>query len=147
MRHFYKKIAVVVVVSFILQYLWEYWQCGIFFAMEPDPFHSLLMWSATFGDVVMTVGLYLLLSVINKNLHWIIQPWAIKEYLFMLLYALFFSFYFEVSALYTGRWGYSPAMPLFPNTNIGLVPVLQLILLFPLTFFISKIIIKKITRS
>lgn len=147
MRRHFTKILVVIIISFILQYLWEYWQCGIFYNMEVDPLHSFLMWSATFGDVMMTVGLYLLLSVINKDFNWILNRWDIKEYLFMLLYALFFSFYFEVSALHTGRWGYSSAMPLFPNTNIGLIPVLQLIILFPITFLISKFIIKKITRS
>lgn len=142
MRRHFSKILVVIIISFILQYLWEYWQCGIFYNMGADPLHSLLMWSATFGDVMMTVGLYLLLSAINKDFNWILNRWDIKEYLFMLFYALFFSFYFEASALHTGRWGYSLAMPLFPNTNIGLIPVLQLIILFPITFLISKFIIK-----
>jgi len=40
----------------------------------------------------------------------------------------------ERLALGAGRWGYGPQMPLIPRTNIGLVPVVQMIVL-PLIVF------------
>ncbi|SHJ78587.1 hypothetical protein [Paramaledivibacter caminithermalis] len=143
MKKVFKNFIVVAFVAAVLQYAWEYWQCGIFYSMDANTQQSSLMLSATFGDVNMTVILYFLLSFVNKDFNWIIKRWESKEYIIMNLYALFLSFYFEVHALYTGRWGYSEAMPFFLNTNIGLIPVIQLIILFPVTFFISKIILIK----
>lgn len=146
MKKLLKNLLVVAIISFILQYTWEYLQCGTFFIMPADISLSHLMLSATFGDVNMTIILYLLLSFANRDFNWIINKWESKEYIIMSLYALFLSFYFEVHALYTGRWSYSSAMPLFPNTNIGLIPVMQLLILFPVTFIISKLVLNKFNR-
>lgn len=143
MKKFIRNIIVITIISFLFQYSWEYWQCGIFYDVTNIGNHSRLMASATFGDIVMTLILYGLLALVNHDVNWIIKKWNFKEFVIIALYALFLSFYFEISALYTGRWSYSSKMPLFPNTNIGLIPVIQLLILFPLTFFISKIIIIK----
>lgn len=137
MKKFAKNFLAVALAAFVLQYVWEYTVCGMFYVMNANTSNISLMFSATLGDVVMTVALYALLSFVNKDPDWIFKKWQAKEYCIVTLYALFLSFYFEISALYTGRWTYSDAMPLFPNTNVGLIPVLQLVLLFPLTFFIT----------
>lgn len=147
MKKMLKNLTVIAIVAAIFQYAWEYWQCGTFYTMDGNSELSSLMLSATFGDVNMTIILYFLLSFVNKDLNWIVKRWESKEYVIMSLYALFLSFYFEVHALFTGRWGYSEAMPLFPNTNIGLLPVIQLVILFPVTFLISKIILKKFKNA
>lgn len=143
MKKAFRNSIAVATVAAPLQFAWEYLQCGIFYNMEASIQHSYLMLSATFGDINMTVVLYFLLSFVNMDLDWITKNWEPKEYVIMALYALFLSFYFESHALHTGRWSYSEAMPLFLNTNIGLMPVIQLLILFPITFFISRIILKK----
>jgi hypothetical protein len=125
-------------ISFILHFTWEFLQCNIYYQMASMTYLSPLMWSAIMGDVVMTVILYLLLSLVNKSINWIRAKYDYKDMLISILYGLFLSFYFEVSALYTGRWEYSENMPLFLNTNIGLLPVLQLLILFPVTFIGSR---------
>ncbi|WP_069650850.1 hypothetical protein [Caloranaerobacter ferrireducens] len=147
MRKLIRNIIVVTIISFLFQYTWEYWQCGIFYTVTNLSSHSRLMASATFGDIVMTLILYGLLVLVNHDINWIIKKWSFKEFIIIGLYAISLSFYFEISALYTGRWSYSSKMPLFPNTNIGLIPVIQLFILFPLTFLISKIIIKYLERK
>lgn len=141
MKLFIKIIFVLSVISFLFQYLWEYFQCGIFYIMPVETASSLMI-SAVIGDVFITLTLYLILAFMNKRFDWIIAKWQSKELIVMILYSLFVSFYFESSALYTGRWTYSNEMPLFPNTGIGLLPVLQLLILIPLTCYISKKIIK-----
>ncbi|QEK13667.1 hypothetical protein FQB35_11955 [Crassaminicella thermophila] len=146
MKQFLRNFIIIALISFIFQAAWEYLSCGLFYAMDTKTATSPLMWSATFGDVMMTVTLYVILSFVNGNSNWIVNKWKSKEYIIISLYALFLSFYFEISALYSGRWAYSEAMPLFPNTNIGLIPVIQLLILFPFTFFISKFIIKAINK-
>lgn len=136
-----KIIFIIAIVSTIFQAVWEYSQCSIFFTMDDLPNYTRLMISATFGDVIMTLALYSLLSIVNGELEWFVKKWETKEWVIMILYALFLSFYFEISNLHNGRWVYSKNMPLFPNTNIGLIPVIQLLVLFPLSFLVSKYIL------
>ncbi|MEW9095577.1 MAG: hypothetical protein AB2417_10900 [Clostridiaceae bacterium] len=145
MKKFIYNIIVICLVAFILQFTWEYIQCGIFYTMEDLTGHTRLMASATLGDVNMSIVLYLLLAYVNRDIDWINSKWNRHDFVIMILYALFLSFYFEISALYRGRWGYNLSkMPLFPTTPIGLIPVLQLVILLPLVFYISKLIIRKV---
>ena len=148
MKSFIRNILVVAIVAFILQLIWEYAQCGRFYVVDEVTGHTRLMLSATFGDMNMSLVLYMLLVVVNNDINWILKKWHKHDYVITILYGLFLSFYFEVHALYTGRWGYNPeTMPLFPNTNIGLLPVIQLIVLLPLIFYISRLGIKIYTKN
>ena len=148
MNNFLRNILVVAVIAFILQLIWEYVQCGTFFVVTDITGHTRLMLSATFGDMMMSVVLYMLLTVVNNDINWFLNKWHKHDYVITILYSLFLSFYFEVHALYTGRWGYNPkTMPLFPNTNIGLIPVIQLIVLLPLIFYISSVVIKTYIKN
>ncbi|WP_335869041.1 hypothetical protein [Bacillus sp. 2205SS5-2] len=132
------NVLLIGIVSLILQFSWEYGQCAIFYDMNDDlDFTSLLMWSAIWGDIMMTLILYVLISLLNQDVNWFLKPFQRKDFVIMVLYALFLSFYFEISAHYTSRWTYSSSMPLVYKTNIGVIPVLQLLLLFPLSFKIS----------
>lgn len=142
MKPFVRNMIIVALVSFVLQYAWEYIQCGLFYTMENTTNYTGVMMSATFGDVMMTVVLYGLLVWVNRDADWIMKKWDTKEYVIMILYAFFLSFYFEISALYQGRWGYTSKMPLIPTTNIAVLPVIQLLILFPISFYISKRIAK-----
>ncbi|GAB6098781.1 hypothetical protein JCM16358_06600 [Halanaerocella petrolearia] len=145
MKKFIRNLLVVAVVSLVLHGVWEFAQCGIFYTMEGQSTFEqyLLMFSATSGDVGIAVGLYLILVFTTGNLDWLMEKMDRKDIVISILYSLFVSFYFEVHALYHNRWGYSEQMPLFPGTNIGLLPVLQLLILLPLAFIISKYIIEK----
>ncbi|MGE5627378.1 MAG: hypothetical protein ACM3X7_04580 [Solirubrobacterales bacterium] len=146
MKNFIINILVIALMGFMLQYAWEYWQCGIFYKMLPQAIGSLML-SAVIGDVFITIALYLLLAFMNKDTDWILKSWKSKEYIVMILYSLFISFYFESAALYSNRWAYSDAMPLFLKTGIGLLPVLQLIILLPLTFLISKNLMRRLSKK
>lgn len=145
MKSFIRNTIVIAIVAFLFQLVWEYMQCGIFYTMDDMTGHTRLMLSATIGDMNMSIVLYWILSYINRDINWIIDRWHRHDYLITILYGLFLSFYFEIHALHNNRWGYNPdTMPLFPNTPIALVPVIQLILLLPIIFVVSKYIIKKI---
>ena len=145
MKKFIKNLFIVAITQLILHGIWEYVQCGIFYTMEGQSSfeHTQLMISATTGDVGIALTLFIILAVANSNWNWFLEQWDRKDKVIMILYALFVSFFFEVHALYHNRWGYSTEMPLFPGTNIGLLPVVQLLILLPLGFMISKIVIKK----
>jgi hypothetical protein len=148
MKSFIRNILFVAVIAFILQGIWEYAQCGRFYVVDDVTGHTRLMLSATFGDMNISLVLYMLLVAVNNDINWFLKKWHSHNYVITILYSLFLSFYFEIHALYTGRWGYNPNnMPLFPNTNIGLLPVIQLIILLPLIFYISSLGIKIYTKN
>jgi hypothetical protein len=145
MKTLLRNTAIIALISFALNYAWEYWQCSIFYVMPSESIPSLMI-SATVGDVLLSVALYIIIALADKDLDWILFRWSFREYAVMILYSLSSSFYFESNALYTHRWSYSDAMPLFFSTNIGLVPVLQLLILFPLAFLIGRIVVHRIAH-
>ncbi|KNF08631.1 hypothetical protein CLPU_6c01170 [Gottschalkia purinilytica] len=147
MKKFFKNIVVVILVSAVFHTLWEYLAFEMFYStsLGSSYFNSMLIAVAT--DIGITVVLYILLSLLNRRVNWIIKRWDCKDFAIMILYGLFLSFYLEVQALNIGRLTYSKLMPLFPGTNIGLIPVIQFVVLFPLTFIISKLILKVVYRN
>jgi hypothetical protein len=52
-------------------------------------------------------------------------------------WAIGLSLLLEWHALETGRWGYTDAAILLPGTSVSALPVLQLVLLFPLSFALA----------
>ena len=124
----------------------EYAICAIFYSMEGQGFieHQLLMFSAYTGDMFIALGLFLLLAFVNKRSDWFLDKWERQDIVIHLLYSTLLAFYFEAHALYNGRWGYNEAMPLVFGTSIGLIPVLFLIILIPLIFYLTKRIYKNI---
>ena len=48
----------------------------------------------------------------------------------------------ESWALATSRWAYTNINPRVPGTPISVLPVAQLLLLFPLTFWLSRKVIR-----
>ncbi|SJZ37702.1 hypothetical protein [Selenihalanaerobacter shriftii] len=149
MKNFVRNLLGVIIISFILHGIWEYVQCETFYTMsgQSSVQHTRLMWSATIGDIGIAVVLFLILTFINGNSNWLMKQWERKDIIVSILYALFVSFYFEVHALYNGRWGYSGEMPFFPTTNIGLLPVIQLLILLPLSFIIVRYIYRRLNIS
>lgn len=139
MRVISRDILILSITSFILQYVWEYWQCSIFYIMPSSSFSSLMI-KATVGDVILSILLFIIIALADEDFNWFVRKWKFKEVIIIILFSLSTSFYFESNALFTKRWSYSDSMPLFLNTNIGLIPVIQLLILFPFSFLISRAI-------
>ena len=135
-----KLISIFAAVELVLHGIWEYTACGIFYTMEGQGFveHQLLMIQATIGDVFIALGLFFILAFVNHRSNWFLGDWERKDYIISLLYSVLVAFYFEAHALHLGRWGYQENMPLVYGTSIALVPVIQLSLLLPLGFVLTK---------
>lgn len=148
MKTITRNTVVISIVAFVLQMIWEYAQCSYLYELNDLTGHTRLMLSATVGDTNMSIILYWILIFINKNVNWIVEKWHRHDYIITTLYALFLSFYFEIHALYTNRWGYNPeTMPLFPGTPVAFVPVMQLLVLFPVIFLISRKILRWVSSK
>ncbi len=144
MKQKLRLIFIFIITALIIFAVGEYSICGIFYSMEGQGFieHQLLMFSAFTGDMFIALGLFFLLAFVNKRSNWFLNKWERKDIVIHLLYSTLLAFYFEAHALHTGRWGYNTSMPLVPGTSIGLIPVLFLILLIPLIFYLTKKIYK-----
>lgn len=135
-----KLISIFSAVELLLHGIWEYSACGLFYTMEGQGFieHQLLMIQATIGDVFIGLGLFMILAFVNHRSNWFLEQWERKDFVISLLYSVLIAFYFEAHALHLDRWGYHENMPLVYGTSIAVLPVLQLALLLPLGFLITK---------
>ena len=141
---FLRNLAVFSAVSFVAQFVWEAIQSPIFYGGSPP---VCILLCAAGGDVMMGAGLYLLLTAAHGEADWMTRPYTRADWGIMVLYGALLSFYIETRALWLNRWHYDAAMPLIPGTPVGLIPVLQLVLLFPAGLGISRWMINRLIGS
>lgn len=134
-----KRNGLIVVISLILQGFWEYFVCGLFYDVKSIKNMTSLMFEATLGDVMITVVIFNFLLLINRSKN---HTFDLKDNVIVCLYGFSAAMFFETKALEINRWAYSDAMNNFMGTGIGVMPILQLILLLPLTFIIENVIIR-----
>ncbi len=86
------------------------------------------------GDGLMTLAIYWSGWAVFRDAAWGLRP-GLSGYLLMAAVGVVLAVGVEWNALYrTGAWAYAPGMPLVPVVGVGLLPVLQMVLLPPLTF-------------
>ena len=124
--------------AFVLNYLWENIQCPWFFIHRGGNGGQIAMIVATLGDVVLTWMAQGTVAVVSKRWLWLLGPWRWQQWVTLLGTGLAFSFFVESWALATSRWAYTDINPLVPGTPISVLPVAQLLLVFPVTFWLSR---------
>lgn len=136
-------VLILIIVSAVLNGLWEYGQCGIFYTINGVA--SFENYNLLIGRIVLDIGvsiiLFVLMSFINFDWKWFAN-WDTKDTFIILFFALFASFYVEVNSLYIGRWGYSNSMPYLIGTDIGLTPILQWLIILPISLLITRLFMK-----
>lgn len=129
-------VLAVSVLAFVLHYAWEYFQCSLFIHLN-GPATPVGMVLPALGDVALTWIAQLAVAAVSGRWLWPRKRWSIGIWATLMVTALILSVSLEVFALSTDRWAYTDAQPIIPGTMIGLTPVLQLLLLFPLTFALA----------
>ncbi len=132
----------VTVGAFALNYLWENMQCPWFFIHRGGNTGQIAMVIATLGDVAMTWIAQGLVAVASGRWLWLLRPWHWRQWAALLGAALGLSVLVESWALATSRWDYTAINPRVPGTTISVLPVAQLLLLFPFTFGLSRNLIR-----
>lgn len=120
-------------ISFLFNLVWENVQAPLYAGYISFAQHFWICFVATLGDVVIVLMLYGLFAVAYRNTRWIMSMKKTSTALLIIAGAAI-AVLIEWLALATGRWGYAPGMPLIPLFDVGVLPVLQLILLPLLTF-------------
>ena len=70
-------------------------------------------------------------AVLFRRRDWFARPGVMGQ-LFMAMCGITVAVVIERRALSSGRWVYADAMPLVPALNVGVVPVLQIVVVPPL---------------
>jgi hypothetical protein len=128
--------------AFVLNYLWENMQCPWFFIHRGGNAGQIAMLIATLGDVALTWMAQGLVAAVSGRWLWLLGPWRWPQWVTLLGAALALSVFVESWALATSRWAYTAINPRVPGTPISVLPVAQLLLLFPLTFWLSRKVIR-----
>jgi hypothetical protein len=130
--------------AFVLNYLWENIQCPWFFIHRGGNGGQIAMIVATLGDVVLTWMAQGLIAAVSRRWLWLLGPWHWRQWAVLFGAALGLSVLVETWALATSRWAYTDINPRVPGTPVSVLPVAQLLLLFPLTFWLSRKIIRSV---
>jgi len=138
-----KFIVTLGIVSFALQYTWENLQCAPFFNYTPVTYMALDMLGAALSDVAVTYVVYAIVAFFSKSWKWIFNKWHLKQWIIMEGIALLSSISVELFAQTRNVWDYTDLAPLIPGLEISFVPVFQFLILFPLSFALTKFILKQ----
>lgn len=128
-------------VGFSTNLVWEMTQMPLYIGPLGFWQHIRICTLATFGDVGILFILYGIVAGIRRDTFWL--EGSLKTNLpLLVLFGVLIAITVEVAALHTNRWQYTASMPLIPILKVGLVPVLQMVLLPPITFWVTNKIIK-----
>jgi len=129
-----KKVAVVFVVAFLLNAVWENLHSSLYINYMGGPITELILLRAALVDalIILVMSLpFLYVDFLKKN-NWLI-----------LIIGLVIAFCIEWWALSTGRWAYSDLMPIVPILSVGLTPLIQLAITGLASFKIQDLITER----
>ena len=130
----------VAIFSFLLNFVWEMWQIP-FFAATPSDLHwvgVVACTQATFGDAAISLVAFWCVAALARSRWWILDASPSQVAAFV---AVGVVITIILEALATGpleRWSYAPLMPTLPVLGTGVIPLLQWMLLPPLTIWFVR---------
>ena len=126
--------ATVYVLGVLLNYPWELAQAGLFATGShrgPIIVHCFV---SALGDGLMLLLLYAVGGLILGRRDWFLRL-GLRGYSYLLITGAVLAAAVEWFAVHVlQRWSYTAEMPMLPFLNIGVIPLLQMILLPPLIF-------------
>ena len=138
-------VAMVAAVSFSLHLVWENAQAPFYIGYLNFWQHFFLCLGATVGDVAVTLLVYAGTVAVTRNPQWprrLSRPAGLA----LAMVGAVIAVGMERRALAVGRWAYTAAMPIIPGLGVGVTPVLQMVVLLPLTFWLVRIILDTVKK-
>jgi hypothetical protein len=138
-RQLCRFFVAMVLTSLVLNELWEMAQMSAYVETAEQSWTSTLGFCtrAAVGDVGIILGIYFVGALATGDPGWGLSVrWNI--YATAAVLGLAIAVLVEHAALAAGRWAYTERMPVVPVFVAGLWPLLQMTLLPPLTFWISR---------
>ena len=138
MGHVLRLNARVFLWAVALNFLWEMAQAYAYSGMPPSSLEATLICGrASLIDGLLVLGIFWGGVVVFSRAQWIERP-GLAGYFFMAAAGFLISVVIELNAVYrVGKWSYRTTMPLLPPWEVGVLPVLQMLLLPPVVFYLS----------
>ena len=135
--------ASIFTVAVALNYVWEIAQSPLYAGIHSWENIWKHCFVASLGDGIILWIIHAVGRIAFGRWNWFIDP-GFKGYGVMLGSGLIVALAIEWIAMHLlQRWEYSAGMPIIPGTNIGLVPILQMLILPPAIFYIAGMWIKR----
>lgn len=129
-----KQVLLIFVVAVALNYLWEVAQAPLYVGLEDWSSVWRHCFAAALGDGILIWVILVVGWAIFNRFDWYVSSSG-RALSFTLVAGLCIGIGVEWVAVHIlSRWAYTASMPLLPGLNVGLVPVLQMLLLPPLIF-------------
>ncbi len=129
-----RVLGTLFLVAVAMNYPWELAQAPLY-AGGND--FSAMWWHcfvASLGDGVLVLLIFAIGSLAWRRQNWFERPGA-RGYVLMLVSGLIIAIAVEWIAVHVlQRWAYLPVMPRVPGLDIGVVPIVQMLVLPPLIF-------------
>ena len=142
----FRIIALLVLVAGALHYVWESSHVGLYTGYDALGGNLPITLWATIGDILYTLAAFALASLFKHGIEWI-RDLRSHDLLGLACLGFFISLYVEYKALALSRWTYLPEMPILPGFEVGLSPVLQMMILLPLTVAIVALVERRLGRA
>lgn len=137
-----KKLVLISVLAFGLHHMWESRHVVLYGGYDSLTALPITLY-ATVGDVVYTLGAYFLVALIKRDMNWLARMTRL-DIMSIAFIGFAISLYVEYKALALGRWFYLDTMPIIPGLHVGLSPIVQMTVLLPATFLLTKFIARRI---
>ena len=138
-----KFLIALFLVSAVVNFAWEMSQAFLYEGMGSLPAVWLHCFVAALGDGVILWLMHLCGWMLLKDFRWFVRAGPLR-FGFMALTGFTISLTIEWIAVYQlHRWSYTEQMPMVPWLGVGLVPVMQMVLLPPLIFWLANRIVNK----
>lgn len=132
-----RNLVAIFVVASLFNYLWELAQAPLYEGMQRL---RIVWWDcflASLGDGLLVLLIFAAGWMVLQRQDWFVSP-GVPGYAVMLATGLMMSVSIEWIAVHiVGRWAYTERMPLVPGLGVGLSPILQMLVLPPLIFWIA----------
>jgi hypothetical protein len=124
------------VAAVAVNFAWEMAQSVLFAPMGGWARATSRCAAASVGDGLIVLAIAAVGGLLFRRADWFLRPRA-GGYLFAATLGSAVAVLMERRAIATGRWTYTDAMPLIPALEVGVVPILQLVVLPPLAFSVA----------
>ena len=137
-HRYWQFIGAVFVASVLVNFIWELLQSPLYIGMQVNARMFGHCFLASLGDGVIVLFIYFLDWLIFRRRERL-GPSARWRLAVMVSSGFVVAAIVEWIGVYAlHRWSYNDLMPMFPVLGIGLIPILQMIILPPVIFFIME---------
>jgi len=125
-----------------LQLLWEIAQFPLYTVWHEGDWSYILygLMHCTLGDLMILLGVFWMVSLLNRSRHWIFSPALVNIALFTTVGLGYTIFSEIVNTRIKGTWGYTELMPIVPIIEVGGMPFLQWLLIPPILIHLMRLV-------